>query len=659
MVIIKIMGGLGNQLSIYARGYSLARYLKQELVLDISDYMQRGYFRPYVLDKLKIGKHRKLMYPPAAEDFDGFVNLPQIIQDKSVRLITDELAGNREKLLQEADGAQNVYLLGYGGRQYCTLEELERLCTQFQLKEPSSAVEMFKKRIENEYSVAVHIRRTDFVELNMQDSQRYFCAAITYIRSFHPEAQFYFFSDDIAYVKETFGNCAGYHYVQLLGGMDADLDEFFCISSCTCRILSHKSSFSSWASVLNRCENKLDISRAEDNGISVSEKTIYLTSAAVETFSAWYRPEEKKGEAESPDVTEETAYRLVAEGQNEKAISIIDRACMDSYTLTERRIQELSDLKAIALAQGGKSFSAAALRTFYQQMQTRMEDPVFHANFFLTLYHSGRILESAIHAALANRYGDQEDYTEYFQSEASLDLLPLELYCHLKDSAVRHFIFVPVEGWNYYIGYVKTIAVLLARMGQKVTFFSESGTVRIPEGRSADDKEVARIAFERSREADHTYRYHLQLLPVIVRFDENGHKVMFDETLRQCVDCSEMPTIVVASNPGILTWPKIKNVRYVIPDICDPLNPEKYTGGIDDIKDYVSSMLEYADDVFLSGSLFEEFKARYPKKLHEAFPGWVGGKHAFLDTELDFTENYISSESMIRNAFEIYKLTVK
>lgn len=61
MVIIKIMGGLGNQLSIYARGYSLARYLKQELVLDISDYMQRGYFRPYVLDKLKIGKHRKLI----------------------------------------------------------------------------------------------------------------------------------------------------------------------------------------------------------------------------------------------------------------------------------------------------------------------------------------------------------------------------------------------------------------------------------------------------------------------------------------------------------------------------------------------------------------------------------------------------------------------
>ncbi len=258
---------------------------------------------------------------------------------------------------------------------------------------------------------------------------------------------------------------------------------------------------------------------------------------------------------------------------------------------------------------------------------------------------------------MAYRYGDQEDYTEYFQSEASLDLLPLELYCHLKDSAVRHFIFVPVEGLNYYIGYVKTIAVLLARMGQKVTFFSESGTVRIPEGGSADDKEVARVAFERSREADHTYRYHLQLLPVIVRLDENGHKVMFAETLRQCVDCSEMPTIVVASNPGILTWPKIKNVRYVIPDICDPLNPEKYTGGIDDIKDYVSSMLEYADDVFLSGSLFEEFKARYPKKLHEAFPAWVGGKHAFLDTELDFTENYISSESMIRNVFEIWKLT--
>lgn len=655
MVIIRVMGGLGNQLSIYARGYSLASYLKQELVLDVSDYMLKGYFRPYVLDKLKIGKHRKLIYPSSSVDFTQMKNFSQLVWDKNIKIITDESAGTREELLQEAAGAQNVYLLGYGGRQYCTLEELEKLCTQFQLKEPSSAVEMFQKRIEGEYSVAVHIRRTDFVELNMQDSQRYFCAAITYIRFFHPEAQFYFFSDDIEYAKKTFGNYAGYHYVQLLGGMDADLDEFFCISSCTCRILSHKSSFGSWASVLNRCENKLDISRAENNRISVSEKTIYLTSAAVGAFSSCYRSVEKKGIPESSDETEEAAYRLVAEGQNEKAVSAIDCACMDSYMLTDRRIQVLSDLKAIAFAQNGEISSSAAVRNFYQQMQTRMEDPAFHANFFLTLYHSGHILESAIHAALANRYGDEEDYTEYFQSKASLDLLPLELYRHLKGSAVQHFIFVPVEGWNYYIGYVKTIAVLLARMGQKVTFFSESGTVQIPEGMRADDREVACVAFERSREADHTYHFHLQLLPVIVRLDENGSKVMFGETLRQCVYRSEMPSTVVASSPGILTWPKIKNVRYVIPDICDPLNPERYTGGIDDVKAYVSAMLEYADDVFLSGSLFDEFKRLYPQKVHKAYSTWNGGSHAFLDAELDFTANYISTECMIRNAFEILK----
>lgn len=649
MVIAKVMGGFGNQLGIYARGYSLARYLNQELVLDVSDYTQRGYFRPYALDKLKIGNHRKLIYPPFPGDFTEIMN--------DIRLITDESAGTREKLLQASAGARNVYLSGYGGRKYCTSDDLAELHAQYRLKDPSPAVEMFQAQIAKEYSVAVHIRRTDFVSLNAEDSQKYFFAAISYIRLSHPEAQFYFFSDDIAYAKETFGNCADYHYVQLLGGMDTDLEEFFCISSCNARILSTKSTFSSWASALSRSEDKLDITQGDESELTISEKKVCLTSAVIEALSAQYQPVAVAKKSEPKYAVEEEAYRLVTAGQNRKSVAVIDKACMDSYMLSGQDLQILTDLKAIALAQDGERSSAAAIRVFYQQMQTQADDPAFHANFFLTLYHAGHILESAIHAALANRYGDPEDYTEYFIREKHSDPVPLEMYLLLKNSRIRHFVFVPVEGWNYYIGYVKTIAALLAQMGQKVSFFSGGQDICIPKGLYADNKDIADAAFKHGVEADHTYRFHLKLLPVISRIYEDRKQSLFDEELQQCISRSEMPVTVVVSNPVIFSVPKSMNAKYVVPDICDPLNTEKYTAGINDVDAYVSAMLDYADDVFLSGDLFEKFKALNPEKIHKAFSAWDNGTHTFLDTELDFTANYISSENMIRNAFEILKLT--
>ena len=59
MVVTTILGGTGNQLRAYATAYTVAAYLKQPLILDVSDYFG-GYFRPYVLDRLSITDHVKI-----------------------------------------------------------------------------------------------------------------------------------------------------------------------------------------------------------------------------------------------------------------------------------------------------------------------------------------------------------------------------------------------------------------------------------------------------------------------------------------------------------------------------------------------------------------------------------------------------------------------
>lgn len=96
------------------------------------------------------------------------------------------------------------------------------------------------------------------------------------------------FSDDIQYAKEVFGPSVNYHYVHLLGGMDADLDEFFCISACNGRILTQQSSFSYWATELSQSKNQINIGQNSDYREKSTINQIYLTQEAIEALSAHY-----------------------------------------------------------------------------------------------------------------------------------------------------------------------------------------------------------------------------------------------------------------------------------------------------------------------------------------------------------------------------------
>ena len=653
MVISGILGGLGNQLSAYACGYGIAKCLGQELVLDVSDYTHRGYFRPYCLDNLQIGPHRKLVYPPNSVGFMDEGCVPKELRNSGLRVIKLADHNTREEVAEAARGAKDVYLLGYGGMQYCTPEEQEEVKRQFQLKEPSPALERFRESIGEEYSVAVHIRRTDFVRLDWESSAAYYQAAIAYVKLFYPQAHFYFFSDDIQYAKEQFGPCENYHYVHLLGGMDADMEEFFCISACNGRIMTRQSSFSSWACELSRSENKLEICLEYENGARPRQNTVYLNQAAVGALSALYRRESLGPRASgSAHERNDAVFELVANGRNDEAIRLIDEICMDSYGLPEPDEQELTTFKAIALAQKGSGGLPAALRALYKQMQTENENPAFHANYFRALYQSGRIEESTIHAALANRLGDQEDYQEYF---AKMAPFWQELYQLLRNQPRRHFIFIPMENWNYYITYVKTLAVLLARMGHKVTFFQVIGNVIESD---ASDGEIAEALVRQVQDTDSVYHYHIETLPCCPRHSGEGNRFLFHELVRQCAERAGLPAVVAASHPNVFMEPRVQGIKYIVPDICDPLNREHFileNSGID-LEAYISHMADHADALFLSGPAFETARKRFGDKIRRAVPAWKGKAYQILNSELDFTSNYISLNEMLQNAAELLKV---
>lgn len=646
MVISCILGGLGNQLHAYACGYSVAKYLGQELVLDVSDYVNLGYFRPYGLDKLQIGSRRKLVYPPVSTDFLAPTCVPKELKERGFRIIKHEDYPTRAELLEAVKGAENVYLLGYGGLKYCTPEERKELQNQFQLKAPSPAVAQFKEMIRSEYSVAVHLRRTDFLNLSLRIDDAYYQAGIAYVKMFYPDAHFYFFSDDIPYAKKHFGPCRNYHYVHLLGGMDADLDEFFCISACNGRILTRQSTFSSWATTLSQSKNQINICQEYQEQGEDGQHLIYLNQAAIDTLSGQYRAEERS--AGPLPAVNDAVFQLLSEERNDEAIEAIDRASLDSYDLSESDIKELTIFKAIALAQKGGSGLPAALRTFYWQMQTENEDPVFHANYFRALYQSGLTSESAIHAALANRFGDTEDYQAYF---AQTDPFARKLYRLLLSKPARHFIFIPIEGWSFYTTYVKTLAVLLTRMGQKVTFLQPK---KITVEEETDAEAAVKYAVQQARPCSTStvYRCHIDEVPSIFKKGKNGETSMFHELVRQCAKRFDMPAAAVVSNPIVFLEPTVPGVQYIVPDIFDPLNRERFILEENNfpLQKYVQFMAGMCSTMFLSGSAFKTVKEITRNKIRPAYPAWEGPAYQISDIELDFSSNYIASEQMLRNA---------
>lgn len=54
-------------------------------------------------------------------------------------------------------------------------------------------LDYFRKEIKGKISVAVHVRRGDFVTLGWQDDVNFYYAAIEFIKDSHPDAEFYFF----------------------------------------------------------------------------------------------------------------------------------------------------------------------------------------------------------------------------------------------------------------------------------------------------------------------------------------------------------------------------------------------------------------------------------------------------------------------------------
>ncbi len=114
-----------------------------------------------------------------------------------------------------------------------------------------------RQALESRESVAVHVRRGDYVKIRRTSSISYYKRAVKRMKEQYQNPFFLFFSDDIEWVKENLNIEESCLYVNEDHRMQ-DYEELLIMSKCKSIIMSN-STFSWWGAWLNRNPEKIII----------------------------------------------------------------------------------------------------------------------------------------------------------------------------------------------------------------------------------------------------------------------------------------------------------------------------------------------------------------------------------------------------------------
>ncbi len=266
MIIVKLMGGLGNQMFQYAAGRSLSNRLGLPILMDHSflETDPKGTYTPrrYELEifevKCKTAGSELLKTIPSSPAFQN-ANFIQKLFKKSNFATFPENGFNYHPEFENLNSP--TYLSGFWQSEKYFSAIRTSLLQDFNLKVAlSSAASInFEKIRGAEHSVAVHVRRGDYVsslsanQYHGLPAKDYYLKAINILSSQFPSIHFFFFSDDMNWTEANF-NYENFHFIKGLKNYE-DLE---LMKHCH-HIITANSSFSWWAAWLNTNEHKIVI----------------------------------------------------------------------------------------------------------------------------------------------------------------------------------------------------------------------------------------------------------------------------------------------------------------------------------------------------------------------------------------------------------------
>jgi len=268
MIIVRLSGGMGNQMFQYALGRSLAIKNNVPLGLDLTYLLDRtpmpSYFtyRDYQLDMFNVQaiivsrKDIPLLY--RKYNFGVFMRYIDYIRRKFIPTPGKEKRDYYFDLKISTLGP-NAYLEGWWQtpKYFADIEDIIR--KDFTLKNiPSENIGKLAEEISSKNSLCVHIRRGDYVGNKNHEvvNATYYTDAITYILQRTNIDKVYVFSDDIEWCKNNISFKISTFFVDDSFAGYKDEGNMFLMSACKHFIIPN-SSFSWWAAWLANSPDKI------------------------------------------------------------------------------------------------------------------------------------------------------------------------------------------------------------------------------------------------------------------------------------------------------------------------------------------------------------------------------------------------------------------
>ncbi len=267
MIIMRIKGGLGNQLFQYAVAWALSKRLKQPFALYVDESALHRAFR---LDRLNVCVKTVLKSEELPPEFEVIHN--QYVNEAFWKLdVTNYKLGDWLCFQQLQHGVQedfytvnseNIYLDGFFQCESYFKEYRPDLLKQFTpCYSPDSAYIRMLNRIKTCNSVAIHVRRGDFRTSSHPYHyllpEAYYRKAIAYIKERIESPEFFWFAEDYEWIHETFGSEKDFCFAGT-PSENGDINDMMLMKHCK-HIITANSTFSWWAAWLNEQENAIRI----------------------------------------------------------------------------------------------------------------------------------------------------------------------------------------------------------------------------------------------------------------------------------------------------------------------------------------------------------------------------------------------------------------
>jgi len=270
MIIIRLKGGLGNQMFQYAIGRALAVHYETELFLDTSWFLSEiaakpGAERIFMLDKFKIQAriiNEKRYFKVYKQENNRSLIKLDLFKWKIFTLFNENrnMPFNNKVFLTDN---RNIYLDGYWQTEKYFKSISDELRKDFSLHNPlREQDEDIFREIHDTNSVSIHVRRGDYVNYERTKIVhgvipiKHYEKCITYFLDTIKNPSFYVFSDDPEWCLENLDFLK--NKIIISNNKRSPQEDMILMSNCKHHIIAN-SSFSWWAAWLNTNQSKIVI----------------------------------------------------------------------------------------------------------------------------------------------------------------------------------------------------------------------------------------------------------------------------------------------------------------------------------------------------------------------------------------------------------------